>query len=56
MKAKPRKEKPIFPMKAKIVLMCKDMIISGDGMVDGVKLTTGEYRFTGILTKNYDKK
>lgn len=56
-----KKEKPIFPQKGKIILLLsnfggeKDFVISGDGYIEGVKLTTGQYRFTGTLVKNYGK-
>lgn len=51
------KKKPIFPQKGKVILLLKDgMIIGGDGYIEGVKLTTGEYRFIGTLVKNYDKR
>ena len=49
-------KKPIFPQKGRIVLLLKDnIIVAGDGYIEGVKLTTGEYRFTGTLIKNYGK-
>lgn len=36
--------------------MLKDgMTVSGNGHIDAVKLTTGEYRFTGTLIKKYGK-
>ncbi len=51
------KEKPIFPQKGTVIIMLKNgIVVAGEGYIDGVKLTTGEYRFTGTLVKDYGKK
>lgn len=49
----------IFPKKALITIFFKDdkrkyITVSGEGSVDAVKNTSGEFIFTGIIRKNYE--
>ncbi len=56
-KNKNKKWKSPFPGPGIIILYLKnDIIVAGDGYIEGVKLASGEFRFTGTLIKDYGKK
>lgn len=52
-----KKKKPIFPMKATIILdLHNGVFIAGKGMVEALKNSAGEFVFTATLVKDYSKK